>query len=53
MSRLYWIQSSRRKDREDGRGKTLNLSFVGEGVDSIQFSKELFSQPKRDIFRGV
>ena len=35
----------------------INLSFVflmgGGGVDSIHLLKELFSQPKLDIYRGV
>ena len=31
----------------------VNLSFNGGGVDFIQLFKELFAQPKLDIFRVV
>ena len=46
VSRYLWIR---------GGGAalvSLKLSFDGARVDSIQLFKELFSQPKLDIFRG-
>ena len=42
-TRLEWI----------GYFELFNISFDGGGVDSIQLFKELFSQPKLDISRGV
>ena len=34
-------------------GKDPRLGFMGGGSISIHLFKELFSQPKLDIFRGV
>ena len=33
--------------------RQLTLVLMGGGVDSIQLFKEIFSQPKLDIFMGV